>query len=77
MRLCVKLGKALNDKHAGNKCPRSRFLASQIIHYVYDENREARISIDLVKDEVENTLEREVENIKTYQQWRRDFTRIY
>jgi len=32
------------------------------------KNREARISIDLVKDEVENSLEREVENIKTYQQ---------
>jgi len=32
------------------------------------KNREARISIDLVKDEVENSLEREVENIRTYQQ---------
>jgi len=32
------------------------------------KNREARIGIDLVKDEVENSLEREVENIKTYQQ---------
>jgi tektin-3 len=32
------------------------------------KNREARIAIDLVKDEVENALEREVENIKTYQQ---------
>jgi len=32
------------------------------------KNRGARISIDLVKDEVENSLEREVENIRTYQQ---------
>lgn len=41
------------------------------VHRINNEcikNREARISIDLVKDEVENSLEREVENIKTYQQ---------
>ena len=42
-----------------------------LLHRINNEcvkNREARISIDLVKDEVENSLEREVENIKTYQQ---------
>ena len=51
-------------------CPKMEFCNPTLdrINNECVKNREARISIDLVKDEVENSLEREVENIKTYQQ---------
>ena len=36
------------------------------------KNREARIGIDLVKDEVEHCLDKEVENIRAYQESMRE-----